>query len=177
LETGIIVVILMFFIGLPACIFIRAAMDQHNDRNTVHVETSSGNGRVKKSGKEARRRRARSLAELKRIDPNFSEVLFLDFARLLFNRYVEAQGSENTGPAALEPFLSPTAYKSLRRKRNARGVNGVTKISNLIIGKADIKDIDENSQSPSEGSSCRNKRSNAWSKLKGTKGQRRRIFC
>jgi predicted lipid-binding transport protein (Tim44 family) len=89
---------------------------------------------------------ARGLQKLKEVDPNFSKVLFLDFARLLFTRYIKAQGKENTGPEALEPFLSKWAYEELCQKRKNDGAIGIRKINNLIIGKLEIKHIDESSE-------------------------------
>jgi predicted lipid-binding transport protein (Tim44 family) len=100
------------------------------------------------TNKEIKKQQAISekLNDLYTVDPNFSKVLFLDFSRLLFTRYIQAQGKENSSPQILKHFLSHWLYKEITDKRNNKSETTVKKVDNVIIGKMNIDNIDETSE-------------------------------
>src|ERR1043165_6262193 len=68
----------------------------------------------------------RAFNQLRRFDPNFSEIIFVDFCYALYGRAHEARGR---GPKALDelsPYLSGTALNSLIRMNppNVQSVEG-----------------------------------------------------
>ncbi len=76
------------------------------------------------------------LALLVRRDPGFSEVLFLDFARLVYTRAQEERGGDRLH--VLEAVLSEEALRALR-VRNAQAVDkvivGSARLSGLRVGQ------------------------------------------
>ena len=79
-------------------------------------------------------------------DPNFSKILFLDFTRLLFTRYLEARGKDTGNRDALEYYLSPPLYTELMDKFGEDSSYDVTRIENVIIGKMNLVKVSESDQ-------------------------------
>lgn len=75
-----------------------------------------------------------STTALRARDPNFSEPLFLDLARLVYTRAQEERGRRNW--AALEPFLAPEVVQGLERRGR-----GVREVREVVIGAARIQGI------------------------------------
>lgn len=73
-----------------------------------------------------------STSALLRHDPGFSEVLFLDFARLVFVRAHEERGRKNLG--ALAAVLSPTATQALSRRSEHA-------VRDVIIGSVRLRSV------------------------------------
>ena len=84
---------------------------------------------------------------IKRTDPNFSTVLFTDFARLLFTRYRKAVGSEGPPVESLKPFLASPLYTKLSNGIVDNGLvnhgssNNIKEVRDFIIGAATIESI------------------------------------
>jgi predicted lipid-binding transport protein (Tim44 family) len=76
------------------------------------------------------RRAAADPSFLLALDPNFSQPLFLDLARLVYTRAQEERGRRNW--AALRPFVSDTVIAALERRGNVKEVREV------IIGAAGL---------------------------------------
>jgi len=79
----------------------------------------------------------RSFNQLRRFDPNFSEIIFVDFCYALYGRAHEARGR---GPAALDdlsPYLGEPARASLRQlsRANLKAVEGI------IVGAMQVVDV------------------------------------
>jgi Tim44-like domain len=81
---------------------------------------------------------ANNLPRLRKFDPNFSEIVFTDFAYALYGKAHEARGR---GAAALEifsPYLSEAARKSLL------GLNppGIQEVKGIIVGSMQVGQVD-----------------------------------
>ncbi len=70
----------------------------------------------------------RGFASILERDPNFSRVLFLDFAHLIFTKLHESRGK---GDGSIAPYLTPT----LREKLNQSGATA----SNIVVGATEIE--------------------------------------
>ncbi|KAA0216156.1 hypothetical protein EDM80_04560 [bacterium] len=64
-------------------------------------------------------------------DPNFSRVLFLDFAHLIFTRLHESRGK---GDGSIAPYLAPALREKLNR--------GHTTASRIVVGAAEIESVE-----------------------------------
>jgi hypothetical protein len=81
---------------------------------------------------------AREFAQLRKFDPNFSEIVFTDFAYALYGKAHEARGR---GVAALDefsPYLSGPARNSLLQ-RNQRGL---AEVKGIIVGSMQVTGVD-----------------------------------
>src|SRR5260221_7561715 len=79
----------------------------------------------------------REFSQLRRFDPNFSEIIFTDFCYALYGRSHESRGR---GPKALDelsPYLSEPARASLLQLNppNLKGVEGI------IVGAMQVADV------------------------------------
>ncbi|HEY6118698.1 MAG TPA: hypothetical protein VIV66_02005, partial [Pyrinomonadaceae bacterium] len=80
---------------------------------------------------------ARSFAQLRKFDPNFSEIVFTDFAYALYGKAHEARGR---GAAALDefsPYLSGPARNSLLQLNPA----GLGEVKGIIVGAMQVAGI------------------------------------
>jgi len=73
------------------------------------------------------------IEDFKRIDPNFSKVLYLDFAAAMFNKYYGTWGKKEF--ANLKPFLSDEEIQASAVQR------GEQNIHEIVIGSIHIADI------------------------------------
>ncbi len=71
-------------------------------------------------------------AELLRRDPTFSEVLFLDFARLVFVRAHEERGRKNL--ASLTALLAPEAIRALEARESGA-------VRDVILGTVQLRSL------------------------------------
>ncbi|HPM75840.1 MAG TPA: TIM44-like domain-containing protein [bacterium] len=76
-----------------------------------------------------------ALAELRRDDPNFSEMLFLDFVQMIYARYHQARGVDGD-PANLTPYLSPPAMERLQQWRRTD-----MRVHDAIVGSLTLGDV------------------------------------
>lgn len=92
-------------------------------------------GRVLHSHR-AQRRQSAGVNRIKQADPNFSRVLFLDFARLVYVKFHESRGGlarRNDNEFAVAPFLSPEIRKAVK-------TSDVT-VHEVIVGAIEIKSV------------------------------------
>ena len=85
------------------------------------------------------------LNAIRQQDPNFSKVLFLDFARLLYHRWYANRGTHTDNPQELYPFLSKTARIELDELRNSKRPKcwcEIQEVNEIIVGAADVVDVD-----------------------------------
>ena len=54
-------------------------------------------------------------AELLKVDPNFSKVLFIDFARLVYTRYLESRGERDKEAGVLRPFVNDALWQQMKK--------------------------------------------------------------
>lgn len=79
----------------------------------------------------------RQFDQLRRFDPNFSEIVFTDFAYALYGKAHDARGH---GPAALDqfsPYLSEVARQSLIQ----RNPNGLREVKGIIVGALNVENV------------------------------------
>src|SRR6185503_430604 len=83
----------------------------------------------------------RSFNQLRRFDPNFSEIIFTDFCYALYGRAHDARGR---GPEALEllsPYLSETARTALKQLNppNLKAVEGIIVGAMQVLGVSGLE--------------------------------------
>jgi ribosomal protein L24E len=81
--------------------------------------------------------RAREFAQLRKFDPNFSEIVFTDFCYALYGKAHDARGH---GAAALDqfsPYLSEAARKALLQ----RNPSGLREVKGIIVGGLTIENV------------------------------------
>ncbi|MGI9067427.1 MAG: TIM44-like domain-containing protein [Pyrinomonadaceae bacterium] len=79
----------------------------------------------------------RQFEQLRKFDPNFSEIVFTDFAYALYGKAHDARGH---GAAALDqfsPYLSEVAGKDLA----ARNPSGLREVKGIIVGALNIENV------------------------------------
>jgi Tim44-like domain len=81
---------------------------------------------------------ANSLARLRKFDPNFSEIVFTDFAYALYGKAHEARGRGVPALDLFSPYLSEAARKSLL------GLNppNLQEVKGIIVGSMQIGQVD-----------------------------------
>ena len=79
----------------------------------------------------------RSFNQLRRFDPNFSEIIFTDFCYALYGRSHEARGHGAKGLDELSPYLSEAARNSLVQLNspNLKAVQGI------IVGAMNVVNV------------------------------------
>lgn len=73
---------------------------------------------------------ARQFGQLRRFDPNFSEIVFTDFAYALYGKAHEARGHGASALDQFSPYLSEAARKTLLQ----RNPPGLKQVKGIIIG-------------------------------------------
>src|SRR4030095_5654517 len=80
----------------------------------------------------------RSLARLRKFDPNFSEIVFADFAYALYGKAHDARGHGAAALDLLSPYLSENARKVLLNRNPA----GITEVKGIIVGSLRIAQVE-----------------------------------
>ena len=86
---------------------------------------------------QQQRNPAKAFEQLRKFDPNFSEIVFTDFCYTLYARAHQARG---VGPKALDqlsPYISDQARKALIQLNSA----GSQEVRGIIIGSMNIADV------------------------------------
>jgi hypothetical protein len=128
------------FIGIPVDFVVIGLLVYWFARpstKTVAVASSSALGISGAAAPERRQDFQRDLNQLRRFDPNFSEIIFTDFCYALYGRAHEARGHGPKGLDLLSPYLSEPARASLSQLNspNLKAVQGV------IVGAMQIADV------------------------------------
>ena len=79
----------------------------------------------------------REFAQLRKFDPNFSEIVFTDFCYALYGKAHDARGHGQNALDQFSPYLSEAARKSLLQ----RNASGLREVKGIIIGSMRITDI------------------------------------
>ncbi|HEX8140717.1 MAG TPA: Tim44-like domain-containing protein [Pyrinomonadaceae bacterium] len=78
---------------------------------------------------------ARELMQLRRFDPNFSEIIFTDFCYALYARAQHARGNGKLDE--LSPYLSAEARAALQ----SRNPPGLREVTGIIVGSMQVTDV------------------------------------
>lgn len=92
-------------------------------------------GRILRS-RRSQKRQSAGVNQILQSDPNFSRVLFLDFARLVYVKFHESRGGlgrRNDTEFAVAPFLSPEIRKGVKDSN--------VEVSEVIVGAIEIKNV------------------------------------
>lgn len=127
-------------IGIPVDIIVIAAVIywfSRPSRNAVDIASSAIFSRDAVATAVQQRDFQRAFNQLRRFDPNFSEIIFVDFCYALYGRAHEARGR---GPRALDelsPYLGEPARASLLQlnRPNLKAVEGI------IVGAMQVVDV------------------------------------
>jgi hypothetical protein len=79
----------------------------------------------------------REFDQLRRFDPNFSEIVFTDFCYALYAKAHHARAGGNTALDLLSPYLSQKARDVLMQ----RNPNGLSEVKGIIIGSMHISNV------------------------------------
>ena len=88
------------------------------------------------------RNMSKAIENLRQTDPNFSRVLFLDFARLLYTRYHEARGVKTGSVEPLRPFVYHGLIFQLENQRSHESPMACNEVKDVIVGSAAIDSLD-----------------------------------
>jgi hypothetical protein len=79
----------------------------------------------------------RAFAQLRKFDPNFSEIVFTDFCYALYGKAHDARGHGANALNQFSPYLSDAARSSLLQ----RNPKGLKEVKGIIIGAMNIGDV------------------------------------
>ena len=79
----------------------------------------------------------RAFNQLRRFDPNFSEIIFTDFCYALYGRAHEARGKGRVSLEELSPYLSGAARASLLQLNSPQ----VKAVQGVIVGAMQVVDV------------------------------------
>lgn len=84
----------------------------------------------------AQRQQSRGVKLIQQFDPNFSRVLFLDFARLVYVKFHESRGGKarkSDSDFAVSPYLSPEIRAQVK--------TASTSVKEVIVGALEIQNV------------------------------------
>ena len=120
------------YISIPlviAIIVIRFIIKKRNESESKTVSSAPGVQAVMSRTSHIEN----DIAMLKATDPNFSKVLFLDFAASIYNKYYSWYGNKEF--KNLSPYFDDTEIQKSRNLQNKRTVN------EIVIGSMRISEI------------------------------------
>ncbi|MCA1607570.1 MAG: hypothetical protein LC775_19370, partial [Acidobacteria bacterium] len=86
---------------------------------------------------QVQRNPAKACEQLRKFDPNFSEIVFTDFCYTLYGRAHHARGKGSNSLDQLSPYLSERARKSLLQLNSA----SQPEVQGIIIGSMKVADV------------------------------------
>jgi ribosomal protein L37AE/L43A len=128
-------------VGIPLDIIVIAAVIYwfaKPSRKTVPLTSNSpGLGLDLGPGRAPQQSITQAFNQLRRFDPNFSEIIFTDFSYALYGRAHDARGKGKAALDELSPYLSDAARASLLQLNapNLKAVQGV------IVGAMQVADV------------------------------------
>lgn len=120
---------LLLLAGVIAGFYFRI---KHRQKEKAGLERQ---GRVLHS-QRAQRRQSLGVNQIQQFDPNFSRVLFLDFARLVYVKLHESRGglgARADGQFAVAPYLAPSVREGIK--------NSTVNVSEVIVGALSIQRV------------------------------------
>jgi len=79
----------------------------------------------------------RQFDQLRRFDPNFSEIIFTDFCYALYGKAQDARGHSNESLALFSPYLSDNARAALRQRNPA----DLREVKGVIVGAMPVIEV------------------------------------
>src|ERR1051326_6821520 len=128
------------FIGIPVDFVVIGLLVYWFARpstKTVAVASSSALGISGAAAPERRQDFQRDLNQLRRFDPNFSEIIFTDFCYALYGRAHEARGKGKAALDELSPYLSDATRTSLMQLNSPQ----VKAVQGVIVGAMQVVDM------------------------------------
>ncbi len=80
---------------------------------------------------------ASQFAQLRKFDPNFSEIVFTDFCYALYAKAHDARGHGENAPDQFSPYLGEAARKSLLQ----RNPSGLREVKGIIVGGLRVEGV------------------------------------
>lgn len=80
---------------------------------------------------------SREFAQLRKFDPNFSEIVFTDFCYALYAKAHDARGHGEQALDQFSPYLGEAARKSLLQRNPA----GLKEVKGIIVGGMRVEDV------------------------------------
>ncbi len=102
--------------------------------HTVDLSSSNRLGTTDQRATAEQQGFERAFAQLRRFDPNFSEIIFTDFCYTLYGRAHDARGRGAQALDLLSPYLSEQARASLLRLNSL----GLKAVEGVIVGEMRI---------------------------------------
>jgi hypothetical protein len=122
-------------VGIPLDILIAAGVIYYFVRRARRVEPTTPLGlNTQQSSSE---NIPRQFDQLRKFDPNFSEIVFTDFAYALYGKAHDARGH---GAAALDQF-SPYLSDGARANLLQRNPSGLREVKGIIVGALNIANV------------------------------------
>src|SRR4029453_2035178 len=121
-------------IGIPLDIIVILGVVYFFKRRKSTVSFSSIVRPPNVPGVGAQEPATRSLARLRQVDPNVSEIVFTDFAYALYGKAHDARGHGAAALDLLSPYLSENARNTLLNRNPA----GITEVKGIIVGSLRI---------------------------------------
>lgn len=122
-------------IGIPLDILVICGVVYYFVRRSRRTESSSA--LRLDTHQNAPANAPRQFDQLRRFDPNFSEIVFTDFAYALYGKSHDARGHGAAALDQLSPYLSEVARKSLA----ARNPDGLREVKGIIVGALNVENV------------------------------------
>jgi hypothetical protein len=122
-------------VGIPLDILVACGVAAYFVRRARRTEPATPLGLDTNQGRSENL--PRQFEQLRKFDPNFSEIVFTDFAYALYGKAHDARGH---GAAALDqfsPYLSEIARKSLLQ----RNPSGLREVKGIIVGALNVENV------------------------------------
>ncbi len=131
-------------VGVPLLIIVGIGwyLKQRHDKKYELPATTQQSLTGLLSGDTARKRArvAKLIDRLLEDDPNFSEILFLDFAQMIYTRFQEARGGKNL--EGLKPYLSGELFERLEHIGSLLA-KGTFEVDGVVVGSISIEHLAE----------------------------------
>ncbi len=131
-------------VGVPLLIVVGVGWylkQRHQKMHELPVSTQQSLAGLRSGA--AARRRAKVVEQIDRLladDPNFSEILFIDFAQMIYTRYQEARGSKNL--EGLRPYLAEELFERLEHV-GSRLAKGSFQVDGVVVGSISVEHVAE----------------------------------
>ena len=122
-------------IGIPLDIFVAVAVAAYFVKRARRVE--SGTPLALNTQQHSSEDVPRQFDQLRKFDPNFSEIVFTDFAYALYGKAHEARGRGGTALDQFSPYLSDVARANLLQ----RNPSGLREVKGIIVGALNVTNV------------------------------------